>query len=384
MNVVHSIASFRLNDGGPPRSIGQICDRLSEYDDLSVNLLFGEFDRSERAPVSTKVHCVVAPYIHRYNEKPLSSALFYKKLCDIHEARRVSLVHQHGLWLRQNYETAKFAHNNNVPHVVAPRGMLEPWALGRNGMLKKFFWVMHQHKDLKRCDGFHATASEEANSIRALGFKQPIAVIPNGVELQPTVLRKPKGQGATKTALFLSRINPKKGLIMLLDAWKKLAPKEWSLVIAGNDEDGYQKTVEAKIAELGLSGVVTLLGPIFDERKNQAFLQSDLFILPSFSENFGIVVAEALGYSLPVLTTKGCPWRELETSASGWWVEPDPKGILEGLAMALNSSSTELVEMGKRGRALVEERYQWPAIAENMRQFYIWLLEGGRKPKFVV
>ena len=109
-----------------------------------------------------------------------------------------------------------------------------------------------------------------------------------------------------------------------------------------------------------------------------------MFILPSFSENFGIVVAEALACGLPVLTTKGCPWQELEINQCGWWVDISEAGIEEGLREAFSASDEELRVMGVAGRKLIEERYQWEGIAERMTIFYDWIVNGGEQPGFVV
>lgn len=379
---VHVVPSMGESGGGPPRSVGQLCDHLVAS--TEVHLVTAEDPEDPLVTLDERIQTHLVQGENRTILGRIQASGFARTLQRLHQDQKLSICHQHGIWLRCSHETSTFASENSIPLIIAPRGMLEPWAINNRRWKKKLAWMLYQKRDLEKATAFHATAQSEAESIRQLGFKQPIAVIPNGIVLPEAAGQRPEASNGKKNALFLSRINPKKGLPMLLDAWKKVAPDDWRLVIAGNDDSNHLPVVERKIRELGLQEQVELAGPLFGDAKEAAYRDADIFVLPSYSENFGIVVAEALGYGVPVLTTTGCPWQELKTHNCGWWVEPTPDRIEQGLNEALRTQNEELSAMGVRGRALVEEKYQWPGIAERMLKFYDWILNGGSQPTFVV
>lgn len=165
---------------------------------------------------------------------------------------------------------------------------------------------------------------------------------------------------------------------MLIEAWARLRPDGWHLRIAGPDEAGHRAAVEALVVRHGLAEVVSFIGPVKGDAKTDEYRAADLFVLPTHSENFGMVVAEALSYGVPVLTTQGSPWRELETEHCGWWVAPTVDGILAGLSEATATSCKTRFEMGRRGRALIAARYAWGRIAQQFLAAYAGAIGGTR------
>ncbi len=305
----------------------------------------------------------------------------------------LDLIHSHGLWMFPNLYARQAATRARLPLIISPRGMVEEWSLGRSRMKKFVAWNVFERRNLASARLFHATSAAEASSLRSLGLRQPIAVIPNGIDLpvintipaRAVLEQKYPALVGRRWLLFLSRVHPKKGVSELLRAWGELAPRfaDWHLIVAGPDPDGYGETTRLEALEQGIADRVTFTGMIAGAEKECVLGHADLFVLPTHSENFGIAIAEALAHGVPVITTTGAPWSELRETRSGWWIDLDQQALVGALDSALRLPSSGLREMGARGRALMEQKYSWPGAAQQMFATYLWLCRRGPQPSCV-
>ena len=292
------------------------------------------------------------------------------------------VLHDNGIWLPHNHRFAVLAARRGIPRVISTRGMLEPWARSHKRWKKDVAWWLYQRRDLQLARRHITSSAAETQNVQRLGLGVPVTTVPNGVDVpedQPRRFASELSNGqAVRTALFLGRIYPIKGLPMLIEAWARVRPQGWRLRIAGPDEAGHQKQVERAVEAARLGDVVSFTGPIEAQMKTAAFFDADLFVLPTLSESFGMVVAEALAHGLPVLTTTAAPWSILDQRSCGWSVDPTVEGIAEGLRQATGLGREALREMGSNGRALVIEKFSWKTIAQLMLSTYEGVLAGDR------
>lgn len=381
MNVLHTVASLNKSSGGPSRTVTSLCNALGQKD-IDVSLLTVESKNMEDC-ISPDVD--VVNFVTARKDKffdPFSSN-FKNVALEVCRFKNVSLIHDHGLWLPSNIASAAVAKKLHLPYVVSPRGMLEPWAIKHRQFKKTIAWRVYQKKILAQAKAFIATSEMEARNIRSLGFRQPIAIIANGVNCPDIEQLPPIDKRTEKTALFLSRIHPKKGVCELVRAWGKVKPKGWKLIIAGPDDAGHLAEVKRVIEECHVGNCISIVGPVYGEEKWVLYRRSDLFILPTYSENFGVVVAEALSVGTPVITTKGAPWQSLIDNNCGWWIQIGSEHLEKTLKYATTMSRADLKEMGKFGREFVEREFSWDIIADNTKRFYEWVLGSGTKPDLV-
>lgn len=291
-----------------------------------------------------------------------------------------TIFHDNGVWWPHNHALSCLASKLQVPRLVSTRGMLEPWALRHKAWKKRLAWRMYQERDLRGAAFHHATSEREADHLRRLGLGVPIAAIPNGVDLlsQAELSRHQciRFSRKDKIALFLGRLYPIKGLPMMVEAWARIRPKGWSLVIAGPDEAGHRVEIERIVGRYGLGLEVSFPGPIAPHDRMSVIADADLFILPSYSESFGMAVGEALACGVPVITTTGTPWSQLAARSCGWRVAPTVEGIAGALREATSSENGMLLHMGEKGREYVGAEFGWPTIAKRMIALYRNIIAG--------
>jgi glycosyltransferase involved in cell wall biosynthesis len=294
----------------------------------------------------------------------------------------VDLIHTHSLWMMPNLYAGWAARKGETRLVVSPRGTLAAEALAISNGVKCLFWPLLQKPAIANAVGFHATAENELQDIRRMGFTQPVAVIPNGVELPPACLDPPPGK--PKTLLYLGRLHPIKGLNVLVRAWARIAPRhgDWRLIIAGPSERGCREELQ-ELARVMECPRIKFKGPIYGSAKLEAYREAALFVLPSRSENFGMTVAEALAAGTPCITTHGTPWKGITEHHAGWWIPLSEAALADALHAAMSRPEAELKAMGNNGRQWMAREFAWDRIGYMMGETYRWLKLGGKAPDWV-
>jgi glycosyltransferase involved in cell wall biosynthesis len=390
MRVLHVITGLWKNTGGPAEVIPAICTAMVDAGvDVTLATLAGDSAQSVDDAAAHGV-CVL-----RY-PPTLRHTIWYSRELHRHIEHLASehdIVHIHGIWQFPDWVAAASARRAGIPYVISPHGLLQPARLKKSSLKKRVATVLADRAMLNQASCLHATAPDEADAFRLFGYRGPIAMIPNGITpaerlgddraaMLEAAFRHdfPETQGR-RLLLFLSRIEPIKGVTTLARAWSECAGQfpDWHLVVVGPDERSHLRDVLAILRDGGVLDRTTITGPLYGERKTAAYLASDLFVLPTISENFGLVIGEALSHRLPVITTTGAPWSGIVDHECGWWIDPSQTALLDALRVALPLPRAELAARGERGAAWIDADYTWEAESRLLMQTYDWLL--GRQPR---
>jgi glycosyltransferase involved in cell wall biosynthesis len=326
-----------------------------------------------------------------FGHVPRMSKLYFSRALstELKGEAPLDLIHSHGLWRVPNISAARVARSRLIPSIVSPRGMLSDFAWRASRRSKAIFWALAQKDALSVPQCLHATSTSEFEEIRRAGLRQPVVVIPNGVDL-PEVPEPCSGIAAwqqtnRKTLLYLGRVHPKKGLDTLVAAWNQVAAEfpEWELRIVGPGEDAHLAELHGMIQRLGVRRI-SLEAPVYGEAKWEVFKNTRIFILPTINENFGMTVAESLACGRPVIVSKGAPWRGVEENGCGWWIDFGKESIVAALRIALTTPDEVLEQMGRCGRAWMKAEFQWDGIGQQMAAVYRWLCGTGPRPAGVL
>ncbi len=300
------------------------------------------------------------------------------------------VVHTHGLWVPWLHRVCRTVWKWKIPIVTSPHGALSPWAMAHKRWKKFLPWWVYQRRDVAKAAFIHTTAEQESQWVRKLGFKNKIVEAPLGTGL-PTQLAT--YDCPTKYLLFVGRIYPVKGLDLLIKAWARIKDfareRHWKLLLVGPDQSGYMTELINLATQCGLSVSsncgcrdhlissnedVIFTGPLYGEEKDATYRMSRALILPSYTENFGGVVPDAMSFGLPVLTSEATPWNFLKTEGCGCHFPLNVDALVETLKALMIKDDNELKMMGQRGRKLVEEKYTWSAIGQKLVKAYRELL----------
>lgn len=356
MRVLHIVSSLSRAIGGPARSVQGLVAGLNDGGIDAWLMAMKPLGDPWIEGVKAKYRCA-----NKTNWFGMQKAV--ERVID---ELKPDLVHVHSIWQWTLHLAVKAARKKGIPYVLAPRGTIEEWSLKQKWLKKKIALMSYQGADFRHAAAIHCTAESEAAQARRMWPGKPIILSPNAVNLPKELPRRKLHEDGAHRALFVSRFHHKKGLLNLIDAWAKIRPQGWKMELVGTDSDGYLKVVESRIAVLGLQDVFIITGALMDEEKWDAYARADLFVLPTYSENFGIVVAEALWAGVPVVTTKGTPWFELEVCNCGWWIDIGVESLAMTLKDAMSLADEDRLQMGERGHRLIEAKYTWNSVVDKM------------------
>lgn len=390
MKILHVIANLAPRYGGPSkacwemaRAVARLGHEVSIYttnQDGSGELAVPLDRPVSREGVEIRYFPIQPPRFWG-TSLPLARALRQK-------IPTVDLAHLHSLYLFHNLVAGHYCRQYAIPYLMRPQGTLDPFIYRRHRWRKRLMELLFEHRNIRRAAALHFTTAEEAELAAPFTFQTPGVVVPLGIDYNEFAVLPEPGRfraqhpeiGANPIILFFGRINFKKGLDILVKAFGAVARQRQDvhLVIAGPDNEGWGGKVRAWLSDAGLLDRTTFTGMLLGPEKLAVLRDADMFVLPSYSENFGIAVIEAMAAGLPVIISdKVNIWREVQAAGAGRTVPCDAEALAAQILELL--AKPELArQMGQSGRTLVAECFQWPRIAQNLAAAYARIIDQHR------
>jgi len=369
MKIIHIIENLDNSYGGPAKSVPLLVKYLNKLDIENKIFTIQIFDNEKNSVLDgSDIEVLKAP-IEGIRKLRYSSQL---ESMIAKEITKDTIIHVQTVWTYPTYIGYKIAKKYNLPLVVSVRGTMYEWALNQSKYIKKFAMLLFQRDMLNNADIIHITEQNEKKALENIGIDNKTVLVPNGIELEndfneldKNILNKINYDNSKRYIMFLGRIVHNKGLHYLIESYKKLKGEYQNievLVVGGIEDKKYFDLLEKAEG-------IHFLGALDGIKKHTLLSISSLFVLPSKSENFGMSIAEAMSYKIPVITTTGTPWQEIKEKDSGWWVELNQNNIDNSIDEALSCSDNELKAKGEKGFDIIRN-YRWDKQATKMKQTY--------------
>jgi glycosyltransferase involved in cell wall biosynthesis len=374
MKILHIIENLDSSYGGPAKSVPLLVKYLNKLDIENKIFTIQVYENESNSVLESSDLEIIKVPLEGVKKMKYSSKLENEIVQDI---TKDTIIHVHTVWTYPTYIGYKIAKKYNLPLVVSTRGTMYSWALSQSKVVKKIAMCLFQKKMLQTADMIHITEPNEKKALENIGIHNKTVLIPNGIEIENSfdsvddnILKQINFDKSKRYILFLGRIVHNKGLHYLLKSYKNIQDKYSDievLVVGGVEDKRYFDSLE-KLDR------VHFLGALDGIEKHTLFSISSLFLLPSKTENFGMAIAEAMSYRIPVITTQGTPWKELQDNDAGWWIELSQENLDNALEEALSCEISDLKAKGNRGFDIIKN-YTWETQALKMKESYEEILK---------
>ncbi|KEO72294.1 glycosyltransferase [Anditalea andensis] len=371
MKVLHIVSGMGIKEGGVATCTYELVAGLrkskTETEILSYEPAKGDRLISEEDYILSVKGKKLKFYLY--------SKQFKKKIDSLNDYH---LYHANGVWQYPSHIAAVIARKKKIPLVISPHGMLYPQDLQKRKFFKKILWRWFLKKDLNNATCIHATCMEEMNHLRSLGISAPIAVIPNPIGIIDYNFNNLQYQLNKKRSIgYLGRLDPRKNVECLIYAWYNLKDQMQNeeLVIIGSGDIKYENFLKNEVQRLQLTNVL-FTGFLSGREKYDRIASLSYLAVPSHFENFGMNIAEALSFKVPVLASKGTPWEDLITNNCGWWIENDIQSFTTAIHEAMRLSESKRLEMGENGYNLIKNKYATDKVVYKMNLLYKSIVKG--------
>jgi len=402
MKTLHVISSVSPVRGGPTHAVLQTVKALRNLgvDSQIVTTNDHGSEQLLNVPLNTKIEYQEVPtrFFARYS--PLTQKINFNRdkafifSAELtrwlwHHIREYDILETRYLFSYPSSCARIIARRQGIPYIVHPTGQLAPWALAQSSFKKQIYSFLIERPNLNSAAAIQCSSQGEVEDVHKFGIRVPTFTVPVGVnsfvdcpEAKQNLHQSYGIPNQTPIVLFLSRLHYKKRPDLLIQALSQLTLKSYDfhLILAGSGEPDYVNHLQKLVASVGLTKNTSFAGFVTGEDKNLLLQGSDIFVLPSFSENFGVAVAEAMAAGLPVIVTPGVQISpEIAEAKAGLVVEGEVETLTDAIATLLNSPHLRH-ELGENGKRLVSHRYSWKVIAQNLISVYTAIIEGKPLP----